>query len=147
MARFGVFIDNRVRTGTSWRAALFLLISGGLVAAEPDVGETSGDPNIVVVMADDLGYADFGFQGCKDIPTSNMDQLAADGARFSQSYVTGCMCGPFRAGCITGRIQSTFGYYRNANQVLNPKQASCRYKDGRVLYAGSGLRDPHYKAR
>ena len=79
-------------------------------------------PNIVVIIADDLGYADVGFQGCEDIPTPNIDQLAASGARFSQGYVTGCMCGPSRAGFITGRIQSTFGYYANAFQPLDPKQ-------------------------
>ena len=79
-------------------------------------------PNVVVIMADDLGYADVGFQGCKDIPTPNIDRLAKEGARFSQGYVTGCMCGPSRAGFITGRIQSTFGYYRNASQPLDPQQ-------------------------
>lgn len=79
-------------------------------------------PNIVVIMADDLGYADVGFQGCKDISTPNIDQLAASGARFSQGYVTGCMCGPSRAGFLTGRNQSTFGYYVNSAQPLDPKQ-------------------------
>ena len=97
-----------------YRTAIALLIAGNSFAAER--------PNIVVIMADDLGYADVGFQGCKDIPTPNIDRIAKDGARFSQSYVTGCMCGPSRAGFITGRIQSTFGYYRNAAQPLDPKQ-------------------------
>ena len=94
--------------------AILLTIAGSSFAAER--------PNIVVIMADDLGYADVGFQGCKDIRTPNINQLAEDGARFSQGYVTGCMCGPSRAGFITGRIQSTFGYYRNAAQPLDPKQ-------------------------
>lgn len=84
--------------------------------------QAADQPNVVVIMADDLGYADVGFQGCIDIPTQNIDQLAKDGARFSQGYVTGCMCGPSRAGFITGRIQSTFGYYKNASQPLDPKQ-------------------------
>lgn len=97
-----------------YTTAIVLMVSGALVAADR--------PNIVVIMADDLGYADVGFQGCKDIPTPNIDQLAKDGARFSQGYVTGCMCGPSRAGFITGRIQSTFGYYRNAAQPLDTKQ-------------------------
>lgn len=83
-------------------------------------------PNIVVIMADDLGYADVGFQGCQDIPTPNIDRLAADGARFTQGYVTGCMCGPSRAGFITGRVQSTFGYYQNVSQPLNPAQGLAR---------------------
>ena len=95
-------------------AIIVSMISGITFAAER--------PNVVVIMADDLGYADVGFQGCKDISTPNIDKLAASGARFSQGYVTGCMCGPSRAGFITGRTQSTFGYYKNANQVLDPKQ-------------------------
>ncbi|QDT00968.1 sulfatase-like hydrolase/transferase [Adhaeretor mobilis] len=82
----------------------------------------AAQPNVIVIMADDLGYADVGFQGCKDISTPNIDQLAKSGARFSQGYVTGCMCGPSRAGFITGRIQSTFGYYVNPAQPLDPKQ-------------------------
>ena len=82
----------------------------------------SSRPNIVIIMADDLGYADVGFQGCQDIFTPNIDRLATEGARFSQGYVTGCMCGPSRAGFITGRLQSTFGYYKNASQPLNPAQ-------------------------
>ena len=42
-------------------------------------------PNIVVIMADDLGYADLGCYGCKDIPTPHLDQLATDGARFTSA--------------------------------------------------------------
>lgn len=82
----------------------------------------ASQPNIVVIMADDLGYADVGFQGCQDIATPNIDKLAASGARFSQGYVTGCMCGPSRAGFITGRTQSRFGFYVNPSQPLDPKQ-------------------------
>ncbi|MGB7326089.1 MAG: sulfatase-like hydrolase/transferase [Rubripirellula sp.] len=79
-------------------------------------------PNIIVIMADDLGYADVGCYGCKDIPTPNIDQLAADGVRFTSAYVTGNMCGPSRAGFLTGRVQSTFGYYRNVNNPYDPAQ-------------------------
>nr|WP_315853748.1 sulfatase-like hydrolase/transferase [Novipirellula artificiosorum] len=77
-------------------------------------------PNVIVIMADDLGYADVGFNGCKDIPTPNIDSLARDGARFSSGYVTGPMCGPSRAGFITGQVQSRFGWHGNPNQPLNP---------------------------
>ena len=77
-------------------------------------------PNIIVIMADDLGYADVGFNGCRDIPTPNIDRLAKDGARFTSGYVTGSMCGPSRAGFLTGKVQSTFGWYKNPRQPLNP---------------------------
>lgn len=79
-------------------------------------------PNIVVIMADDLGYADLGVYGCEDIPTPNIDQLAAEGARFTSGYVTWPMCGPSRAGFLTGRNQSSFGYYKNQTSPLDPKQ-------------------------
>ena len=79
-------------------------------------------PNILVIMADDLGYADLGCYGCKDIRTPRLDKLAAQGMRFTSAYVTGAMCGPSRAGFITGRHQSFFGYYENARHPLDPKQ-------------------------
>ncbi len=79
-------------------------------------------PNVVVIMADDLGYADVGYNGCKDIPTPHIDKLAENGAIFSSGYVTGPMCGPSRAGFITGRMQSSFGWYGNPGAPLDPKQ-------------------------
>ncbi len=82
----------------------------------------STPPNVVVIMADDLGYADVGYNGCKDIPTPNIDKLAESGAICSSAYVTGPMCGPSRAGFITGRMQSTFGWYGNPGAPLDPKQ-------------------------
>ncbi|MCM2370394.1 sulfatase-like hydrolase/transferase [Aporhodopirellula aestuarii] len=78
--------------------------------------------NVIVIMADDLGYADVGCFGCKDIPTPNIDRLAAEGVRFTSAYVTGNMCGPSRAGFLTGRHQSTFGYYQNVSQPFDPAQ-------------------------
>ena len=67
------------------------------------------DPNILIIVADDLGYADLGFQGGTDIPTPGIDALAANGVRFSNGYVTGTWCSPTRAGLLTGRYQQRFG--------------------------------------
>ena len=67
-------------------------------------------PNIVVILADDLGYGDVGFNGCSDIPTPNINSLAANGAFCSNGYVTHPFCSPSRAGLITGRYQQRFGY-------------------------------------
>ena len=66
-------------------------------------------PNIVLIVADDLGYADLGFQGVKDIPTPALDALAASGIRFTNGYVTGTWCSPSRAALMTGRYQQRFG--------------------------------------
>ncbi len=70
-------------------------------------------PNILLIVGDDMGYADVGFQGCKDIPTPNLDALAASGVRFTNGYVSGPYCSPTRAGLMTGRYQTRFGHEFN----------------------------------
>ena len=75
--------------------------------------ETSKRPNIVILLADDMGYADAGFQGCKDVPTPNLDALAKNGVRCSSGYVSGPYCSPTRAGLLTGRYQQRFGHEFN----------------------------------
>jgi arylsulfatase A-like enzyme len=73
-------------------------------------------PNIVVIVGDDMGYADIGVHGCKDIPTPNLDALAAAGVRCTQGYVSGPYCSPTRAGLLTGRYQTRFGHEFNAGR-------------------------------
>ena len=70
-------------------------------------------PNILFIVGDDMGYADVGFHGCKDIPTPNLDALAASGVRFTSGYVSGPYCSPTRAGLLTGRYQQRFGHEFN----------------------------------
>lgn len=68
-------------------------------------------PNIVMIVADDMGYADCGPYGCKDIPTPNLDALAKGGVRFTQGYVSGTVCSPSRAALMTGRYHYRDGVY------------------------------------
>ncbi len=70
-------------------------------------------PNILVIVSDDQGYADAGFQGSKDIVTPNLDRLAASGLHCTNGYVTHPYCSPSRAGLLTGRYQGRFGHERN----------------------------------
>src|SRR5438105_6068407 len=70
-------------------------------------------PNIVILLADDMGYADAGFQGCKDVPTPRLDALAQSGVRCTDGYVSGPYCSPTRAGLLTGRYQTRFGHEFN----------------------------------
>jgi len=70
-------------------------------------------PNIIIILTDDQGYGDVGFNGCKDIPTPNIDRIATNGVKFTNGYVTYAVCGPSRAGLITGRYQDRFGFCRN----------------------------------
>ena len=87
----------------------------GLVLAALCTGPApaSAKPNILLIVGDDMGYADVGFHGCKDIPTPNLDALAASGVRFTSGYVTGPYCSPTRAGLLTGRYQTRFGHEFN----------------------------------
>lgn len=70
-------------------------------------------PNVLVIVVDDLGYAELGCQGNRDIPTPHIDSLAESGIRFTQAYVAAPYCAPSRAGFITGRYPARFGYDRN----------------------------------
>lgn len=70
-------------------------------------------PNIMLILSDDAGYADFGFHGSKDFKTPNLDALAASGVKFTQAYVSAAVCGPSRAGLLTGKYQQKFGFEEN----------------------------------
>jgi arylsulfatase A-like enzyme len=75
-------------------------------------------PNLVVVLTDDQGWHDVGFNGCTYIPTPNIDSIASQGARFGSGYVTFPVCGPSRAGLLTGRYQGRFGF--TTNPTIDP---------------------------
>ena len=79
---------------------------------------TPEKPNIIVLLVDDAGYADFGFAGCQDLKTPHIDQLAADGVVFSDAHVTASVCGPSRAGLMIGRYQQRFGFECNPEGVV-----------------------------
>ncbi|MEM9585826.1 MAG: sulfatase-like hydrolase/transferase [Planctomycetota bacterium] len=70
-------------------------------------------PNVMLILADDLGYGDIGVHGCTDIPTPNIDSLAADGVRFTNGYSSHPFCSPMRAGLMACRYQHRFGYVTN----------------------------------
>lgn len=76
-------------------------------------------PNIIVLLADDLGYAELGCQGNVDIPTPHVDSIATNGVRFTDGYVAGPNCSPSRAGLLSGRIPTRFGYEFNPTGPLN----------------------------
>ncbi len=76
-------------------------------------GVAQSKPNIIVILADDLGYADVGYHGGEEIPTPNIDFLATNGVQFSTGYAMAPVCGPSRAGLLTGRYQNRFGFEDN----------------------------------
>ncbi len=70
-------------------------------------------PNIILFIADDLGYGELGCQGNPQIPTPFIDAISNNGIRFTSGYVTAPNCSPSRAGMLTGRVQTRFGYENN----------------------------------
>jgi len=70
-------------------------------------------PNIIILLADDLGYGELGCQGNPQIPTPHIDSIANSGVRFTSGYVTAPFCSASRAGLMTGRYQTRFGYEFN----------------------------------
>ena len=93
---------------------------GGLVGlCGASAAEAAGKPNVLVIVADDMGFADVGFQGVKDIPTPNIDSLAKGGVRCTNGYVSGPYCSPTRAGLLTGRYQQRFGHEFNPGEADN----------------------------
>jgi arylsulfatase A-like enzyme len=89
------------------------LFAGAILCFGASLGVASNRPNIILIVGDDMGYADIGVHGCKDIPTPHLDALAAAGVRCTNGYVSGPYCSPTRAGLLTGRYQTRFGHEFN----------------------------------
>ena len=80
---------------------------------------TDSKPNILIILADDAGYSDFGFMGSDEIKTPNLDKLASDGVMFNNAYVSASVCSPSRAGLLTGMYQQRFGHECNLDSDVN----------------------------
>src|SRR6266540_1881026 len=80
-------------------------------------------PNIIIIMADDLGYGDLGCYGHPSIRTPNLDRMAAEGIRFTDFYASAPVCTPSRAGLMTGRLPLRTGMASDARRVLFPDSA------------------------
>ncbi len=93
--------------------ALSLMLKTSAASLIPLTAVTEDKPNLIVIICDDLGYADVGFNGSKDIPTPHIDSIAQEGVRFDSAYVTYSVSSPSRAGLMTGRYPQRFGYERN----------------------------------
>ncbi len=107
-----------VRMQMTILAILGLWLAGPATAVERQ-------PNIVILLADDLGYADVGFHGCQDIPTPNIDALAKSGVRCTNGYVSGPICSPTRAGLLTGRYQQRYGHEFNLQGKATATPSAC----------------------
>src|SRR6266700_5790346 len=101
-----------LRKSIFWsRLLAFLLIPLALTSFVPSSAAQAppNHPNIIVILADDLGYGDVSFNGCPYYSTPNIDSLASTGLWCSNGYVTQAFCSPSRAALITGRYQQRYG--------------------------------------
>ncbi|MBX7187287.1 MAG: sulfatase-like hydrolase/transferase [Vicinamibacteria bacterium] len=92
--------------------------AGGAVRAEAAPTPRPGPPDIVVILADDMGYGDLGVYGNPLTKTPNIDRLAAGGSRFDAMYVPTPICAPSRASLLTGRYGIRNGVTWNNDTVL-----------------------------
>ena len=97
-------------------AALLIALANAVCAAER--------PNIIFILADDLGYSEVGALHQPDTATPNIDAIARAGVVATNGYVSAPLCAPSRAGALTGRYQQSFGIYSNPPPVSDPRRAS-----------------------
>ena len=115
---FNVLLDRGLRKGVRGVIlAAFLIIGFDALADQ-------SRPNILVVLADDMGYGDLGATGSELLKTPHLDRLVQSGVFCRQAYVTSPVCSPSRAGLMTGRDPRRFGYEENLNK--NPKAYDTR---------------------
>lgn len=90
-----------------------LLLAGLALRGFASAEAADASPNILFLLADDLGYGDLACYGSSEAKTPHLDQLAADGTRFTQFYAAGCLCSPTRVGILTGRHPSRYRIYEH----------------------------------
>ncbi|MBB6428892.1 sulfatase-like hydrolase/transferase [Algisphaera agarilytica] len=100
-----------------------LMIAVAVLLLAPTTPAAADKPNIIVILADDLGHADVGFNGCTDFPTPHLDRLAAGGVKFTMGYANHSFCSPTRAALMTGKYQQRFGYELNVPYAPRDKVA------------------------
>jgi arylsulfatase A-like enzyme len=114
----------RIAARSGAALSLLLALSAGCHTPSSTTRAPSAPPNILLILADDLGYADLGFTGCTDIPTPHLDALAREGVFCTDAHVTASVCAPSRAGLITGRYPQRQGF-------------ECNLANGEGLLAGT----------
>src|SRR5688572_113231 len=104
------------------RRLLFAFFTGVVafaVSCSAHAAVASNQPNVIFILADDLGYGDLGCFGQKKIKTPNLDRFAAEGMRFTQAYAGTTVCAPSRCALMTG--QHTGHCYIRGNKELKPE--------------------------
>jgi arylsulfatase A-like enzyme len=87
-------------------------------------------PNVVIILADDMGYGDLSAYGSTLVETRNMDSIGRDGVRFTSGYSSAPLCSPSRAGLVTGRYQQRFGFEQQVSSGAFPERREVLLDDG-----------------
>ncbi|MDG1896606.1 MAG: sulfatase-like hydrolase/transferase [Fuerstiella sp.] len=99
------------RRNVTKTATIIAIATGLLPTLCANQAGVERQPNVVLIYIDDLGYGDLGCYGCDDIPTPNIDKLAAEGVRCTASYITNPPCCPSRCALMMGQYGQRFGKY------------------------------------
>src|SRR6516225_3946594 len=113
---FKAYMSSLLGVMATTVAAALPLVTGGPAAAD-----APRPPNIIFILADDLGYGDLGCYGQKRIRTPNLDRMAADGMRFTQFYAGSTVCAPSRCCLMTGLHTGHCLIRGNAKDSLRPQ--------------------------
>jgi len=97
-------------------------VSFSALAQAPVESANPKHPNVILIMCDDLGWGDVGFNGNEKIKTPNLDRLAAQGTKFNRFYSGGSVCSPTRASCLTGRNPFRMGIYTANRGFMKPQE-------------------------
>lgn len=122
-----------------WIPHAFFFLAGSCFPGETLDAAENPRPNIILLMADDLGWGDVGFNGHPYVVTPHLDRLADDGVRLERFYAQAPSCSPTRASAMTGRNGYRFGVIRANNGRLEPEELNL----AEVLRA-AGYRTGHF---
>src|SRR5262252_226104 len=106
------------------------LVGGAHVPLFAATGGATTPPNVIFILADDLGYGDLGCYGQKVIRTPNIDRMAAEGMRFTRFYAGATVCAPSRSVLMTGqhhgrtRVRGNAGQKNPIAQALRPEDVT-----------------------
>lgn len=112
-------VGDAIRGGSATIISVLVMLTMSMFASGRSMVAHGQTPNLVLIIADDLGYGETGMMGETTIATPGIDALAASGVRCTNAYVTSSYCSPSRAGLFSGRYQASFGYDQNPTGERN----------------------------
>ena len=134
---------NRIYRVESTFILLVVLLFASL-SSEGQTNEAQNQPNIILIVADDQGYHDLGAYGSEEVYTPHLDQLASEGVRLTNFYVTSSICTPSRSGLLTGRYpqrNGTFELFRNDRVDDDHQYTDQEYSISPERVLGTDLRE------